>query len=203
MAGAGSLLAIIVLGIALRTNVIKLPITRQIHAQYVADFSNDKILVGASHNVFVGKVIKKIGEKNRGIGPETQFAVEIIYNIKGNLQGIAKINQEGGYENGILYLMYDGDSLLPEANGGDALLEEGATYLFTSRYSKVENWYTIISHPNARKLISQDKNLSNIQLLDLAKNDQRVKELQEAYKNEILLEADVLNNNTFNSVERK
>src|ERR1041385_5609136 len=43
---------------------------------YSADFSNDQILVGASHHIFVGRVLRQIGSTDLGIGTETQFEVE-------------------------------------------------------------------------------------------------------------------------------
>lgn len=200
----GSVVIIAIFGIGLYTNIIKLPITRTISFQYVTDFSDDRKLMGTSHNVFVGKVIRQVGVKERGIGPETQFEVEVIQNIKGNLQGSVVVNQQGGYRNGILYLVYEGDVVLPADNGNfsmDTLFEPGATYLFASRYSERENWYTFVSHPNGRKLISKDKSLNKVQLETLAKNDAKVIKLQDAYKNEILLDVDIKNNNARNSYQ--
>lgn len=188
---------VFVLGISL--NIIKLPVEREIHLQYVADFSDNKVLMGASHNVFVGKVLKQTGNLDTGIGPETQYSVEVIYNIKGDLTGAVTVNQQGGYKNGVLYLVHNGDVLVEGTENADALLKTGSTYLFTSRYDDKHGWHMLISHPNGRKLISQDSSLSTSQLLELAKSDQKVLALQEAYKYEVLLEADVLNNNTRNS----
>ena len=54
-------------------------------------------------------------------------------------------------------------------------------------------------HENALKLISNDENLSNEELKELATRDAKVNALKEAYKNEVLLEADIYHNNTLNS----
>jgi hypothetical protein len=199
--GLFSLLVVIAIGIGLHTNIIKLPIERQIYPLNIADFSNDKILMGASHNVFVGKVVKLSGNKERDIGPETQFEVEVVLNIKGDLSGTVIVDQQGGYVDGILYLVHGGDVIAPDSDGSDPLLLPGSTYLFTSRYNEEENWYTIISHPNARKVISEDKNLDIAKLKILAENDEKVKKLIEAYKNEILLDADVKSNNARNNYQ--
>lgn len=202
----GSLLVVITLGIGLRFNIIKLPITNTMHPQYVADFGDDRILMGGYHNVFVGKVIKQVGNTNDRGTPETQFAVDVVYNIKGNLVGSIVVNQEGGYQNGILYLVHGGDVVHPADIGNnqeedDQLLQVGSTYLFAARYYEQKDWYTITSHPNGRKLISSDSNLDKVTLENLAKNDEKVLKLQEAYKHEILLESDVKNNNTRNSYQ--
>lgn len=189
----GGLLLVAAFGVALHINLIKLPVERQIHVQYAADFSDDRILMGASHNVFVGKVIKHVGDKQPIEIPETQFAVEVIYNIKGNLSGTVVVDQYGGYDNGILYYIED----------AAPLLKPGAAYLLATMYNRYneEDWYILNSHPNGWKLITQDSNLNKVQLLSLAKNDAKVKALQEAYKNEILLDADIKNNNTRNSYQ--
>ncbi|MDO8659307.1 MAG: hypothetical protein Q7K54_01775 [Candidatus Parcubacteria bacterium] len=197
----GSIVLVAILGIGLYTNTIKLPITREIHVQYVADFSDDRILMGASHNVFVGKVIKQVGDKRLGETPETQFTVEVLSNIKGDLQGTIVVNQLGGYKYGMLYVVDSGDTVGPISKNTDLLLKIGTTYLFATRYNSEENWHTAIFHPNAGKVISQEGNLSTGQLQVLAGSDKKVSLLREAYKNEILLDVDIKNNNTRNSYQ--
>src|SRR5262245_44833860 len=90
------------------------------HASYPADFSDDRVLVGESHNIFVAKIIRQIGERERGIGPETQFQATVIKNIKGDLQGNVVIDQSGGYRNGTLYILGDGDVV--QRDSGDQYL---------------------------------------------------------------------------------
>lgn len=165
---------------------------------YAADFSNDQILVGASHNVFVGRVLEQEGTKERGIGPETQFKVSIIQNIKGDLSGEIVVDQQGGYKDGVLYAVGDKDDVLKAQKEGSYLLQPGSTYVFATRYNEKENWYTLNSYPTALKLISSTIADSR-QLESLAVNDSRVKELQEAYTKEILLDADVKSNKALNS----
>lgn len=207
--GFVSLFSFLALGIGLlHANIIKLPIERQINQISAVDLEDDKALMGASHNVFVGKVIEEIGNKDAGLSVETQFTVEVIFNIKGNLNGRVTVEQQGGYKDGILYLVHEGDTILPNGGnkGGDALLVPGTTYLFCSRYNEKENWHTLISHPNGRKLISKDKNLSSEKLKDMSKNDEKVKKLEEAYKNEIPFDVDVANNwdyNSYKSLQKK
>jgi hypothetical protein len=179
---------------AFHANVIHFPFQADVHTQNVVDFQNDKALMGASHNVFVGRVVKQVGTKTRVEVPETQFSVEVVSNIKGNLTGTVVVDQFGGYKNGVLYVV-DGESA-HEVDGTTAgavgsttgLLEIGKTYLFATRYSVDEKWYTLISDPAAKKMLSSD----------FAK-DSRVIALQKAYKNEILLDADVQAKTTFNS----
>jgi hypothetical protein len=162
-----------------------------VEMEYAADFSNDKILMGASHNVFVGKIIKQIGSIDRGVGPETQFEVQIVLNIKGDLQGMVTVDQEGGYQNGIFYYIQD----------GAPLLRAGATYLLATRYNAQGNWHTLIPSISGSQFIIDDNGLSIDKLQTLAKNDIRVKRLENAYPSEILLDADIKHNNELNSYQ--
>lgn len=111
------------------------PIIRTIETLSVIDIYNPREVVGFSDNVFAGKVIKQIGTKSLTSYPETQFEVEVLDTIKGELKGTIKVNQQGGYEGDYLFLMGGSDS---------KLLIEGETYLFATRYLKEENWHTVI-----------------------------------------------------------
>lgn len=189
------------LGVALRTNFIKLPITKEIHSQTIPGLEDDRRMVGISHNVFVGKVAKEAGAKDTDIIPTTQFNVEVLYNIKGDLSGTVTVSQEGGYRNGILYVVRESDVALPAAEGEDIFLQPGSLYLFFTRYNETENWHDVMLNPNGTSVLAWDKKMNTAQIQVFAENDARIKELQEAYKNEILLDADVKNNNVRNSYQ--
>lgn len=201
----GILLIIAIFGAGLHSNIIKLPITREIHSQWIEEMNSDEGLMGASHNVFVGKINKKSGDKSIYENPETQFEVEVLYNIKGDLQGSVVVSQEGGYKNGILYRSFDDVMVSSDdkqnKQDNDGLMKKGETYLFVTRYSEKGNWYSIISNPRGTKLLSSDETLSKKDLQFLAENDERVKKLKESYKKEILLDSDIKNNNTRNSYQ--
>lgn len=77
----------------------------------------------------------------------------------------------------------------------------GATYLLATRYNSEENWYTLNASIFGSQFILDAPNLSISQLQAWAENDMRVKQLQAAYPNEILLQADVERNNTLNSYQ--
>lgn len=194
-------IVVVFTGVGLYTNTIKLPIKKELRAQYIVDFSNDRMLMGASHNVFVGKIIEKVGTKPIvNSVPATQYLVEVIYPIKGVMSGNVIVNQEGGYKNGILYVMHEGDQVLP---GEDVnyLLQKGSTYLLATRGNNPMEGVVLISHPNARKLISSESGVSNEELRASAASDTRVEQLKMAYPEEILLEWDVSSGNTWNSYD--
>jgi len=73
--------------------VRKLPTANVIDAMYPANFADDRILMGASHDVFIGRVISQIGTQVIGGAPQTQFTVSVIANIKGNPQRSPKTGQ--------------------------------------------------------------------------------------------------------------
>jgi len=160
-----------------------------IHPLYPADFSNNQILMGASHNVFVGKVLAQVSTNDFMGDPATQFSVQIIDNIKGVLKSTVVVNQSGGYKDGVLYVMDE----------GGALLQPGATYLLATRYDTEANYYTLNPHENASKLLSNDANLDKKELKALVDKDAKVKSLEAAYPNEELLQADFYHANTRNN----
>jgi hypothetical protein len=196
----GGAVIIVAAGVALHTNAIKLPITRESQPSYAGNFADDKILMGASHNIFVGKIIAQVGNKHRKSGPETQFAVEVILNIKGNLSGRVVVDQFGGYENGILYTV-DGGLPAQKNNNDPYLLQPGSTYLLATRYNKDENWYTLNSFATARKLLSRDEKLNGVEIASLSNGDERVRQLQSAYPNEVVLKADADRGNAKNAYQ--
>ncbi len=91
------------------------------------DVTDDRLLVGFADNVFVGRVTKKAGsESSVGSGiPYTMFSVEVLENVKGNLDGASTVAQAGGYDSaaGCVKLME-----------GDELLKPGQEVLFVTRY---------------------------------------------------------------------
>ncbi|MCK9351149.1 MAG: hypothetical protein WCT49_05575 [Candidatus Paceibacterota bacterium] len=152
------------------------------------NFGDDREFVGAADNVFVGKVIKQTGNVPRGGDPETQFSVEVIYNVKGNLQDETSVNQIGGYMNGTLFVLNEGEK------PANYLLTPGSTYLFATRGDN-----TLVFWPYAAELLTTDKTLSNEELLKLVQNNKRILNLKIAYPDEVLMAPDISHNRTPNS----
>ena len=85
-------------------------------------------------------MIEQVGTKAVGPFPETQFSVEVLQTLKGDVAGQILVNQQGGYgTDGTLYLLDD-----------DPLIEPGATYLMSAGFLPSENWYTVA--PRAGKV---------------------------------------------------
>lgn len=162
-----------------------------IHHSYPADYSNNSILIGASQNVFIGRVVAIVGNKDFMGSPATQFSLEIIKNIKGDTSGTVVINQEGGYRDGVLYL----------AEEDGKMLQPGSTYLLATRYDSDGDYYTLNPHPNASKLLNDDASLEAVQLQSMSEQDVKVKSLESAYAHEKLLDADIAHGNTRNSFQ--
>jgi len=174
-------------------------VVKSIYTQYPTDFSDDKKLVGAAHNIFVGTVVKqKSLDQDIKSSPKTQYDVEVIESIKGGLNGMITVNQNGGYRDGVLYVVNDGDTVLPIKEVKDYLLQPGTTYLFMTRYNTEKNWHNMNLYPESYGVITKE-NLPQVELKVLVGQNKRVQELRAVYPNEILLDADIKNNNALNS----
>lgn len=161
---------------------------------YSSNLNNAENLVGGSHNIFVGKVVPGSIRQKEESSHNMQFDVDVKMNIKGNIQGRTTVNIMAWYYNEEIRVVR-----------GNVFPKEGATYLFATRYNTQNNWYTLVLFYTegdvSWKLISDDSTLTTAQLLQLAQNDPRVKQLQAAYPKEVLDKADVYHNNTLNSYQ--
>ena len=145
------------------------------------NFTDSKVLVGMSHDVFVGKVLRKIGSRQEPgtIGPSSQYEVAVVLNIKGNLQGSVVVNQ------------FEVDN--------PVLLQIGSSYAFATRYHADYGMYTIGYYHYYYELISDNSALSDTALKALATNNDRVRALQSAYPQEVPFIGDVRDHMTWNS----
>jgi hypothetical protein len=202
-----SIIAVIGLAFLLTYSSTKISPTLTVaaaHPVYVTDFSDDRKLVGASHYVFIGKVIKQLGnEKLSDGGAGTQFEIEVIENIKGKLVGTVAINQQGGLTENGTWSIADDDILHSSNSEEEALreyfLQPGSTYVLAIRENSKTGVRLVGSHPNSKKLISSDSSLTKEVISTLAEREEKVAAFRTAYKNEVLLDADVKNNRTHNS----
>lgn len=162
---------------------------------YVFDVGDKRKLVGAASNVFVGRVIGKIGEKGWGDSdpegpsepvpesPRTQFEVAVSENIKGALGGTVTVNQEGGYAE------YAANKDYPEAGvkkgervrelqlfGGDPLLQPGQEVLLVANHDERDGWYQILGQPHGAVRLPPD---------DQGKRRRIIEGFEEATRNQI------------------
>ncbi len=177
-----------------------------IDMQFASNLADDRVLLGASHNVFVGKVVGRVNTRivpldSRFNIPITQFSVEVISNIKGNLQETVTVNQVGGYEGNSLFVVQGGDTFAPSSsiNSSNYLLQPGDTYLFATRYNN--GTYDLWPYAGALTLISGTNTLSVDQLKAVASQNNRFIALQAAYPHEILWSYDVKDHDTRNSYQ--
>lgn len=179
---SGSLI-LVLFGAGIYTSIIKLPFTSTMHASWAFDVSNVGLLVKYSDNVFIGRVVKQVGnegKENRNT-PYTQFSVEVLANIKGNLTGTVVVNQMGGYKYGVLHVLRD-DAIVPEdkAEPGEYLLQPGHVYMFATKYNKEKMYHQVSAFPYDQTRISTDPTLPNDVALAAAWEHPRVRAFVEA-----------------------
>lgn len=181
------------------------PALSVIDTQYENDFSDDKILMGGFHNVFIGKVIAQTGTRYRlpemNAGLETQYSVHVLTSIKGELNGDVTVEQAGGVENGKIIAM-EGDVEGAQRDGASSpLLQIGSTYILATRGDGTEGYYMLGTNPYAKKLISSDPNQSDDALAALADQNPRTEALKSAYPDETPMKEDVIRGTTHNSFQ--
>ncbi len=119
-----------------------------IHNSYATDISAPRRLSGIVDNIFIGKVVDQKRTFSR-VGDDvwTLFDVQVEENIKGSLDGIVMVNQEGGYDNKLSRM------ILVE---GDSLLIPGETYLFATRFHPEGGWHTLVPVYGDIRITSDD-----------------------------------------------
>jgi len=182
--------------VGLHSNVIRLPFPVQ-YSNTVSgvNFAADVELVGAAHNVFVGKVVRKLGNDVQDGIAFTSYEVAVMSNVKGKLQGTVTVFQQGGYKNGFLHVMRSDDS--PKT--GIPLLEVGSTYLLASRHRMEKDWHYLLPTMRAEEIISSDPEFGSENDMSAIGGSPRIAALRAAYINEVVPSADIAHDKDFNS----
>ncbi len=111
-------------------------------------------MVGFATNVFVGRVVGEAGSEGAPLSgpgekavPRTQFSVEVLKNVKGDLDGTVTVSQIGGY---------DGEEGREVRVEGDSLSKPGKRYLFVTSYNREEGWYAVVAQPFGDVLVEDE-----------------------------------------------
>ena len=167
LAICGAAAAAVGAGTAENDDRARLVATNNIEALEVAWAADDRFLVGAADDVFVGRVLAaedtlKTTEGSVPPMPESQFSVEVLRNLKGDLAGRVTINQRGGYQEYPADRDYPGQGVqegdrVRELSliNGVPLLEPGREYLFVTVYDREDGWHEMVS-PRVGKLKIED-----------------------------------------------
>lgn len=107
----------------------------RVEASHVFDLANLDQLTAAGDHVFVGRVGPQVSAVRLGVAPETQFQVDVVRRIKGQLPASVLVNQQGGY---------DGFSNRLVLMENDEMLETGRSYLFVTRVNPQYGWHTLV-----------------------------------------------------------
>ncbi|WP_423406727.1 hypothetical protein AABM38_12520 [Heyndrickxia sp. MSNUG] len=166
---APALAAAVALSIAgpglLSNNSPENPVIKTVEYNNTFDVSDPNRLVGWADSVFIGKVVEQSGTKSLAGLPETQFKVEVMDTIKGDIKGTVIVNQQGGYEGNELILVEN-----------DPLLENGKSYLFITKYLKDENWHTLVPV------------YGDIEITNESQKQELIEKYQKAYQEQIPFE---------------
>ena len=96
--------------------------------------------------------------------PRTQFSVEILNSIKGDLGGTVTVSQSGGYDR------FEGRGVRVE---GDPLLQPGQQRLFVTSYDAQEDWYIIVAqHFGDVRIESESERTDLVQEFEWARRAQ-------------------------------
>ncbi|CAA9426246.1 MAG: hypothetical protein AVDCRST_MAG80-249 [uncultured Rubrobacteraceae bacterium] len=129
--------------------------------RYAFDAMDLRELVGFATNVFVGEVVEEAGSEGAPLSgpgervlPRTQFSVEVLKNVKGEVEGAVTVSQTGGYDED------EGREVRVE---GDSLLKPGKKYLFVTSYDPEEDWYTVVAQPFGDVLVEGEARRSDVE----------------------------------------
>jgi hypothetical protein len=132
-----------------------------LEASYMFDPTDKRELVGYSRNVFVGRVLRQTGNLSQKASdgettiPESQFAVEVLENIKGRLRGTVTVSQFGGPVDVVVELEGNRRAKRREFElfAGDPLLKPGEVVLLATDYNRSRRYHTIVAQPFADRRI--------------------------------------------------
>jgi len=131
-----------------------------LEVDYAFEPTDERQLVGFATNVFVGRVVGKVGTEGAPVSgpqadviPRAQFSVAVLNNIKGDLGGNVTVSQTGGYDKSV------GREVRIE---GDPLLKPGQVLLFATSYDREEGWYTVAAQPFGTVPIENGQQKTNL-----------------------------------------
>jgi hypothetical protein len=124
------------------------------HYSFKEDYQNKRKLTNAVDNIFIGEVIREVGNEEYTGNPNTQYLVRITQNIKGALLGDITVSQEGGYykEKGKLYLLSYEKS---------PMLKKDQMYLFFLTATK-KGYFEMMPRYGSILLDNEDEKLTQI-----------------------------------------
>jgi hypothetical protein len=112
------------------------------HPMYDLDPRDDRAMAAYATDIFIGRILSQTGNAGAPTSapgkevPQSQFAVEVLYAVKGEAEGVVTINQVSGLDAQAKRMM------LFE---GDALLRPGASELFLVAQIPQMEWYQIVA----------------------------------------------------------
>jgi hypothetical protein len=130
------------------------------------EYISDEDLLRFADNVFVGRVIEKVGyeppSQNVPPLPQTLFAVKVEKNIKGSLSGTVVVAQDGGCDP-----RYDRVVLV----NNDPLLKPGQEVVFSTRKQSPDGPHLIVGSNYGDVRVGTDE--EKVEVIGKLKNDEK------------------------------
>ena len=159
-----------------------LKISKEVRLAFAFDVNDERQLVGSASNVFLGRVDRQVGNEGLRVAgdPEpniaqTQFSVEVLDNIKGDLAGTVTVSQKGGYQEYVADRGPQKGKRVRELvqSEDDPLLEPGQEVLFVTNYDPQNDWYyTVGANRGAVRIKGTEQRKDVVERFKKAKKEQ-------------------------------
>lgn len=147
--------------------------------------SDIRAVAGVFSDIFVGRVVKKIGTQDGGGGPvSTLYSVIVVDSLKGDAKGTVTVRQLGGYHN-FQWTVIEGDlgevsPIFDRKKLKESFLQPGETYLLVTSYSSEKDRYTMGWGPEPTRPLNIDSSATDAEARVAAAQDAYVKDMIEA-----------------------
>ena len=131
------------------------------HPIYALDPRDDRAMAAYATDIFIGEVLGQTGNTGAPTSapgqevPQSQFAVEVLHAVKGEVEGVVTINQVSGL---------DAQAKRKMLLEGDALLRPGESALFLVVHVPEMEWYQIVAGGHGH--LSADDGFKRAALVD-------------------------------------
>ena len=184
-------LVILVMGVGIYAGVLialdREPIISEVHASYIIDMYDLDVITGFVDHVFVGRVVRNAGTVSIDGSPFTNYEVEVLEVIKGDLMPgvVVPVEKWGGPILHWLVFLLNRGRIPYLVRENDSLPQTDNIYVF--RASTGEDGSMLLAGPNSNNLLIENAEVAGGIVPQAAYSDYYAAAI-EAYENEVLFE---------------